>query len=344
MTKYGLFLGCTTPTKVPQYEMATRWTCRRLGIELVDVGEFVCCGSNQANITIEGGLLLSALNMAHAEARGLDIVVLCAACFGTLSEAAEKLRDPRLRDDVNSRLAEVQSVHELAGVIAHEIAHVRNRDIMLMLFAGVLAGAIVILAEVGLRYEGKTRVRHISRVFYEDVGLDRLRREAVKDLSGLKIAPHYGCHSIKPRAISRGFDNPDHPKSLHRLIRAAGGNAVDYKTLDLCCGGKTFPNSQDLTHALVARKLDDLQAAGVDCMVVQCQTCYLMYGPQQANAAKKHGKTFQVPVLLYPQLLGLAMGADPVADLGLHLNAPSTDRLLKRIARNAEKNWARAAN
>ncbi|MFO7608760.1 MAG: M48 family metalloprotease, partial [Candidatus Krumholzibacteriia bacterium] len=31
------------------------------------------------------------------------------------------------------------------------IAHVRNRDILLMLFAGVLAGAIVILAEVGMR-------------------------------------------------------------------------------------------------------------------------------------------------------------------------------------------------
>ncbi len=40
---------------------------------------------------------------------------------------------------------------ELQGVIAHEIAHVRNRDVLLMLYAGVLAGAIVILAEVGLR-------------------------------------------------------------------------------------------------------------------------------------------------------------------------------------------------
>jgi heat shock protein HtpX len=40
---------------------------------------------------------------------------------------------------------------ELQGVIAHEIAHVRNRDVLLMLFAGVLAGAIVIIAEVGLR-------------------------------------------------------------------------------------------------------------------------------------------------------------------------------------------------
>ncbi len=40
---------------------------------------------------------------------------------------------------------------ELQGVIAHELAHIRNRDIQLMLFAGVLAGAIVILAEVGFR-------------------------------------------------------------------------------------------------------------------------------------------------------------------------------------------------
>ncbi len=33
---------------------------------------------------------------------------------------------------------------ELQGVIAHELGHVRNRDILLMLFAGVMAGAVVI--------------------------------------------------------------------------------------------------------------------------------------------------------------------------------------------------------
>lgn len=40
---------------------------------------------------------------------------------------------------------------ELQGVIAHELGHVKNRDILLMLFAGVLMGAIVLLADVGLR-------------------------------------------------------------------------------------------------------------------------------------------------------------------------------------------------
>ncbi len=52
---------------------------------------------------------------------------------------------------VTSGLLKILNRDELQGVIAHEIAHIRNRDIQLMLFAGVLAGAIVILAEVGLR-------------------------------------------------------------------------------------------------------------------------------------------------------------------------------------------------
>jgi heat shock protein HtpX len=52
---------------------------------------------------------------------------------------------------VTSGLLHRLSRDELQGVIAHELAHIRNRDIQLMLFAGVLAGAIVLLSEVGLR-------------------------------------------------------------------------------------------------------------------------------------------------------------------------------------------------
>ena len=52
---------------------------------------------------------------------------------------------------VTSGLLKTLDRDELQGVIAHELAHVRNRDVQLMLFAGILAGAIVILAEVGMR-------------------------------------------------------------------------------------------------------------------------------------------------------------------------------------------------
>ena len=42
--KYALFLGCTIPARSRQYELSARKVAQKLGIELVDVGEFVCCG------------------------------------------------------------------------------------------------------------------------------------------------------------------------------------------------------------------------------------------------------------------------------------------------------------
>ncbi len=40
---------------------------------------------------------------------------------------------------------------ELQGVIAHEISHIINRDILFMTFAGIMLGAIVIISEVFIR-------------------------------------------------------------------------------------------------------------------------------------------------------------------------------------------------
>ncbi|MFW6131522.1 MAG: heterodisulfide reductase-related iron-sulfur binding cluster [Candidatus Aminicenantaceae bacterium] len=71
MNRYALFLGCTTPTQVVQYELSSRWICKQLGIELVDVDDFVCCGFNQTHLNLEAGLLLAAMNLAIADKKGL---------------------------------------------------------------------------------------------------------------------------------------------------------------------------------------------------------------------------------------------------------------------------------
>ena len=290
MNKYALFLGCTTPVKVPQYELASRWVCKYFGIELIDVEEFTCCGINQVNLSIEAGLLMAAMNLALAEAKGLDILTLCAACTGALAEAIEKLKDETIRNNVNEKL----------------------RD-------------------VGLAYKGKTKVRHISRVLYEEVGTERITRETKKDLSALRIAPHYGCHYLKPKSAFDGFEEPDNPKTLHELISAAGARPVKYETLNLCCGGKAFPVLDDLANSLVQEKLDNFADKKIDAMVLQCQTCYLMYSDQQKEINGKYSKQYNLPVLLYPQLLGLALGADPVKDLGLNLHNISPEKILSKV-------------
>lgn len=40
---------------------------------------------------------------------------------------------------------------ELQGVIAHEVSHIVNRDVMFMTFAGIMLGSIVLISEVFLR-------------------------------------------------------------------------------------------------------------------------------------------------------------------------------------------------
>jgi heterodisulfide reductase subunit B len=289
MNRYALFLGCTTPTQVIQYEISSRWVCRALGIELIDVADFTCCGMNQGNLSLEAEFLLAAMNLAHAEAKGLDILALCPACAGTLAEAIERLRDQGTRDRVNASLA-----------------------------------------RVGLEYKGGARVKHLSRVLYEDVGLERIRGSVQRDLSALRLAPHYGCHYLKPKSAFEGFEDPDNPRTLGELISAAGAHPAPYATLPLCCGGKSFPVSREPAIYLVRKKLDDLIGQKVDGLIVHCQTCYLMYSDQQKAVRERFGGRPPMPVLLYPQLLGLAMGGDPVNDLGLDLHAVPLDGLLAK--------------
>ncbi|MEW5802013.1 MAG: CoB--CoM heterodisulfide reductase iron-sulfur subunit B family protein [bacterium] len=289
--RFALFLGCTTPTKVPQYELSARWVARHLDIELVDVEDLACCGSNQVNLSLEAGLLMAAMNLALVENQGLDLITLCGGCTGALTEAREELKNEEVRDRINKKLS-----------------------------------------AIGLTYQGKCRVRHFSRVLYEDIGLSSLKEKVKRDLSKLKTAPHYGCHYLKPKGVYEGFDEPDNPKTLHRLILATGATLVEYDTLLLCCGGKTFPNAQDISFSLAGIKLENLMARGVDFITLQCNTCYVMYGLNQPNIAKKLGKPYNIPALLYPQLLGLAMGADPRADLGLHLNIPFPGKIFETLS------------
>ncbi len=296
MNRYALFLGCTTPTQVIQYELSSRWICKQLGIELVDIKDFVCCGINQTNLNLEAGLLLATMNLALAEKRGLDILTLCAACTGHLAEAVEKLKDQDTRERINSKLETID-----------------------------------------LKYEGKTKVKHISRVLYEDIGIDRIKEKIKIDLSNLRIAPHYGCHYLKPESAFNGFDDPDNPKTLHKLISATGAFPVQYETLNLCCGGKSFPVSNKIAMSLVRKKLDNLISKKIDFLVVQCQTCYLMYSNQQNVINRKLGRNYNIPVLLYPQLLGIAMGGDLIHDLGIHLNGISMDYFLKKLEINKKR-------
>ncbi len=103
--KYALFLGCTIPARLPQYEASARAVLEQLGVELVDIPDFNCCGYPMRNFDEHSYMLSSARNIALAEERGLNMLVLCKCCFGSLKKAEHQLKnDSTLRNQMNEAL------------------------------------------------------------------------------------------------------------------------------------------------------------------------------------------------------------------------------------------------
>jgi heat shock protein HtpX len=56
---------------------------------------------------------------------------------------------------VNTGLLDLMSEQEVAGVIAHELAHIKHRDTLIMTITATLAGAIGMLAQFGFLFGGR---------------------------------------------------------------------------------------------------------------------------------------------------------------------------------------------
>ena len=90
--KYLMFLGCAIPYRVSAYEISARKILQKLGVELVEMPEFNCCGLPMDPVSHEIMLTLAARNLALAEQKGLNILTLCPGCAGTLKKVNKMLK------------------------------------------------------------------------------------------------------------------------------------------------------------------------------------------------------------------------------------------------------------
>jgi succinate dehydrogenase / fumarate reductase cytochrome b subunit len=168
--KLAYYPGCVAQESGKELDMATRWVCRALEIELVEFPNFSCCGSgfvDEANEVLN--VALNARNLAIAETAGLDLLTICSTCQGMLSLANTRLGDPRVKSRVDGALK-----------------------------------------PLGIEYRGTTKVKHLLQVLTQEIGLDRIRAKVVRPLEGLKVGAFYGCHLLRPsdELLSESAEEP----------------------------------------------------------------------------------------------------------------------------------------
>ena len=159
--KYTFYPGCSLEASAKPYDMSTRAVCRALGVELVEIDDWNCCGATAYMSVRElKSFAISARNLALAEPLGNDILTACPACYLVLNKAHHYCEDdPRLKAKLTAAL-----------------------------------GA------AGLAFKNTSRVRHILDVFHNDLGEALVRSKVTRPLKGLKVAPYYGCQVSRPLA------------------------------------------------------------------------------------------------------------------------------------------------
>ena len=159
-----------------------------------------------------------------------------------------------------------------------------------------------LLEEEGLEYPGTVRVLHLLQVL--DRRPDALARAVTAPLHGLKVACHYGCHALRPGNITH-FDDPLAPTIFERLVEATGATPVPWELRLECCGYPLRGRDERISDLLMGKKLASAGASGADILATACTYCQMQFGGENVR------RPGTIPAVLYPQLLGLALGLAP---------------------------------
>jgi heterodisulfide reductase subunit B2 len=287
-TRYAYYPGCSLLSSAKEYDRSVRAVFAHLGIDLVELDDWNCCGAVHASVNSrDAGISLPARNLALAQAQGFDrIVAPCSGCYKNLRQASKAIEaDKALRQQFNDHL----------------------RD--------------------GLQLTENVTVLHPLYVLLTELGLPAIRKQIVNPLDDLKVASYYGCMLTRPKDI---FDSTERPTGLDDLVRALGAQLVDYSMKAKCCGGALALSHSEVTAKLTGNVLVSAKDAGADVVMLACPMCHTALDAYQAKAARAMGRSLDLPVLYFTQVMGLALGLDPKV-LGFERHMVSPRQQLVRL-------------
>ncbi|HME53998.1 MAG TPA: heterodisulfide reductase-related iron-sulfur binding cluster [Candidatus Lokiarchaeia archaeon] len=289
----ALFLGCVIPARIPFVEKSAKVVCADLNIHLTPMLGAACCPEpiGIKGVSEKTWVTLGARNITVAEDMGAtDIMGLCSGCVLSLKYSNNALKqDVHLKDEVNESLETV------------------NRS-----FKGSIS-----------------TVRHFAHVLYDEIGVEKLKALVKKQLTGLNVAIHYGCHFLRPSELHQ-IDDPFFPTKLDEIVRVLGAESVEYSEKMLCCGTGVAMADDDIPLKMNRRKYKSMQDAGANCIMVVCPACYQRLENAQRDVKKMFGETYEFPVFYITDLIALALGHAP-EEIGLKFHRPSPKNLLAEL-------------
>ena len=292
MKRVAYYKGCLASLSAKELDSSTQALAPKVGLELVELESVTCCGAGDIHEAEPDYYLhLNSRILAYAEATGSDtLLTVCNVCTLNLRQANWQLKND---DALRER---VNANLERVGVPP---------------------------------YSGNVEVRHLLWEIAEGEGYELLKQSAHKGLKGLRVAPFYGCQILRPSKIM-GFEDPDRPWSLERIIEACGGEAVDYPAKVKCCGFPIIQAREETARGELIQPIEQAKEAGADALVTPCPLCHLSLDAWQSKLKAATGKDFKMPILHLSQLVGVAAGLED-SELKFRRHVVSVKPVLEKL-------------
>jgi succinate dehydrogenase / fumarate reductase cytochrome b subunit len=289
--KVAFYPGCVSKGACPELYVSTQAIAGPLGLQLEELTEAPCTGAGVlSEQNPDLADSLNGLTLAMAESKNADVMTICSTCQGVLSNHNYHLQNDEKRRD---------KVNATIG-------------------------------DQGYRYSGKAKVKHLLWMLFEDIGLDKIRGAITRKLTGLKIAPFYGCYILRPEEYLGLRERPERKTYLEQLIALVGAEPVEYRGSTKCCGFPMLTFNRDKSLEMGGSHILEAKEKGADMLVTPCPLCHLNLDGQQPDAAKVMRKDIGVPIFHLPQLLGLAFGFSP-EELRLNHHVVPTASALEKV-------------
>ncbi len=291
--KIPYFPGCTLKTTAKNFETSALAVAELLGIELVELPRWNCCGTVTSLTSddlihhvapVRNLVRVEEMNDNGAVDEETRLVALCTMCFNVLKRS-------NLR--VLEKPEELEKINNFMYL---------EKD-----------------------YQGKVQVVHFLELL-RDLGFAKVKEKVQKTLRGLKVAPYYGCLLLRPKEI--GIDDPEDPTILSELLEALGAEPINNPFKTRCCGSYQTVRDRHAVAELTYDILGRARKEGAELVITSCPLCMFNLADRQKEVVEKHPGFEPMPVLYFTQLMALAFGLEENA-CGFDQNYVDARPLLK---------------
>lgn len=290
--RLAYYPGCTLKTTAKNFDTSTVAAASILDIDLIELPRWNCCGT------------------VHALAK--DDVMHYLAPIRNLVRVEEMNAEGSVEDRrVVTQCAMCYNTLKRANVAAKG-----DPDKMKKIIDNM---------EKEPEYRGSVEVVHFLEVIHQE-GWDKVNDVVKKPLTGLRVAPYYGCLLLRPRGL--GIDDPDNPQIMEGLLGALGADVVDIPFKTKCCGAYLTVHMKEVAADLSHRILRQAVEAGADVVATACPLCEFNLGSRQKEMRKLFMDFQSIPVVYYTQLMALSFGLGE-EEVGFGLNDPDPRAVLK---------------